>query len=80
MAIVPRKGGRNQPAPDRAESHIGSESVNIFQVLCDTLALVEKMAGQIASHVHGPSPVPASAAAFASDGREAATLRAALKP
>ncbi|MGG7675188.1 hypothetical protein [Pseudomonas sp. WC2] len=61
------------------KSHIGSESVNIFQVLCDTLVLVEKMAGQIASHVHGPSPVPASAAAFASDGREAATLRAALK-
>ncbi|WP_454837665.1 hypothetical protein [Pseudomonas mohnii] len=61
------------------KNHIGSESVNIFQVLCDTLALMEKLAGQIASHVHGSSPAPTTATVFTACGSEAATLHTALK-
>jgi len=61
------------------KNHIGSESVNLFQVLCDTLVLIEQMAEQIASHVHGSSPPPTIAAAFIADGVEAASLHTALK-
>ncbi|AZE76131.1 hypothetical protein C4J99_0314 [Pseudomonas synxantha] len=34
------------------KNHIGSESVNIFQILCDLLKLVEHMNSQIAAHTH----------------------------
>ena len=56
------------------KNHVGSEGVNIFQVLCDTLDLLEQMATQIASHVHGSSPVPTTAAAFSADAVKAALL------
>lgn len=58
---------------------VGSESVNVLQVLCDTLDLVERLAGEIAAHVHGPSPAPANAAAFVADASEASALAAAMK-
>lgn len=38
------------------KSHIGSESVNIFQILGDLLKLVEHMNTEIAAHTHGPTP------------------------
>ena len=60
------------------KNHVGSESVNIFQILCDTLDLLEQMASEIASHVHGTGPVPTTAAAFAADAAKAALLSAAL--
>ena len=56
------------------KNHVGSEGVNIFRVLCDTLDLLEQMATQIASHVHGSSPVPTTAAAFSADAVKAALL------
>ena len=43
---------------------IGSEGVNLFQVVCDTLDLLQQMNKQIAFHVHASSPVPNNAAAF----------------
>ena len=58
---------------------LGSESVNVLQVLCDTLDLIEQMATQIAGHVHGSSPVPANAAAFVVDATQAKTLSVSLK-
>ncbi|UXV21416.1 hypothetical protein N4P55_08700 [Pseudomonas fluorescens] len=46
------------------KNHIGSESVNIFQILCDLLKLVEHMNLQIAAHTHGPTPAPSNSVAF----------------
>ncbi|MQT84984.1 hypothetical protein GHN92_10400 [Pseudomonas sp. FSL R10-2964] len=60
------------------KNHVGSESVNIFRVLCDTLDLIEQMATELASHTHGPSPVPTQAAAFAADAITAGLLSAEL--
>ena len=60
------------------KNHVGSEGVNIFRVLCDTLDLLEQMATQIASHVHGSGPPPTTAAAFSADAAKAALLSAEL--
>jgi hypothetical protein len=43
---------------------LGSESVNVLQVLCDLLDLVQQMNTQLAAHTHGPTPPPSNAAAF----------------
>ena len=45
---------------------IGSESVNLFQVVCDLLDLVQEMNTQLAGHTHlpGPTPSPTDAAVF----------------
>lgn len=43
---------------------IGSESVNLFKVVCDMLDLLELMNAQVAVHTHGASPAPSNAAAF----------------
>ena len=61
------------------KNHVGSESVNIFQVLCDTLGLIEQMATQMAGHVHASSPVPANALAFVVDASQAKALSVSLK-
>ncbi|MCD5993631.1 hypothetical protein KDX38_08355 [Pseudomonas sp. CDFA 602] len=60
------------------KNHVGSEGVNIFRVLCDTLDLIEQMATELASHTHGPSPVPTQAGAFAADAAKAALMSAML--
>lgn len=50
------------------KNHVGSESVNIFQVLCDTLDLLQEMATQLAGHGHPQlGAPPANAAAFAGE-------------
>lgn len=59
---------------------LGSEGVNVLQVLCDLLDLVEQMNTQLASHVHGPSPVPNNAGAFEAAGTAAKVLGLQLKP
>jgi hypothetical protein len=61
------------------KNHVGSVGVNIFRVLCDTLDLIEQMATELASHTHGPSPVPTQGAAFIADGVKAALLSAELR-
>ncbi|WP_282397362.1 hypothetical protein [Pseudomonas sp. PS01298] len=43
---------------------LGSEGVNVLQVLCDLLDLVQQMNLQLASHTHGPANVPNNAADF----------------
>ena len=62
------------------KNHVGSEAVNIFQVLCDTLDLLQEMNTQIAVHVHpqvGQPPV--NAAAFTADAAKAMMLSVPLK-
>ncbi len=43
------------------KSWIGSESVNLFQVVCDLLDLVQEMNTQLAGHTHLPGPTPSIA-------------------
>ncbi|WP_409302037.1 hypothetical protein [Pseudomonas sp. KCJK8993] len=59
---------------------MGSESVNVLQVLCDLLDLVQEMNAQLAGHTHGPTPPPSNAAAFTSDAAKAGALAAKLRP
>lgn len=59
---------------------IGSESVNLFQVVCDLLDLVEQMNTQLAGHTHGPTPVPGNAAAFSHCAVMAQQYSAKLSP
>jgi hypothetical protein len=53
---------------------LGSEGVNVLQVLCDLLELVERMNMQIAVHVHAPGQIPSNAAEFAKAGVTAQSL------
>ena len=57
---------------------IGSESMNLFQVVCDLLDLVQEMNVQLAGHTHGATPVP-NIAALLSNGAERAMLLAEKK-
>ncbi len=58
---------------------IGSETVNLFQIVFETLDLIEQLANEIAIHQHGASPVPTTAAAFTADGILASVLSGKLK-
>lgn len=58
---------------------IGSESVNLFQVVCDLLDLVQEMNTQLASHTHGPTPVPGNASVFLSNSGTAIELGIKIK-
>ncbi len=44
---------------------IGSKSVNVLQVLCEVIEVLEQMNTQLAAHKHGPSPVADNAGEFA---------------
>ena len=57
---------------------IGSESVNLFQVVCDLLDLLQKMNTQLANHTHGPTPVPSSADVFTNSSIEAQEMLARI--
>jgi hypothetical protein len=61
---------------------IGSESVNVLQVLCDLIDLVGQMNGQLAVHVHtpGPTPGPSDVALFNEKLATANLLKLQLKP
>jgi hypothetical protein len=43
---------------------IGSDTVNLFQVVCDVLKLLEQMNSQLAVHTHASSPAPSNAPSF----------------
>ena len=43
---------------------LGSENVNVLEILCDMLDMLQQMNVQVASHVHGATPAPVNAAAF----------------
>lgn len=58
---------------------IGSESVNLFQVVCDLLDLVEQMNMQLAGHTHGPTLPPENAEEFLDNAEFSERLRTDLK-
>ena len=60
------------------KNHVGSEDVNIFKVLCETLELIELIADQLASHVHGSSPIPANSGEFLGGAAKALRLSVLL--
>lgn len=61
---------------------IGSGTVNLFQVVCDVLDLLQQMNSQLAAHTHvpGPTPSPTDAMAFTAKAVKAALLAEKLKP
>ena len=59
---------------------IGSETVNLFQVVCDLLDLVQEMNVQLAGHTHGPTPVPENASAFSHNAIMALQFSTKLNP
>nr|WP_315492722.1 hypothetical protein [uncultured Pseudomonas sp.] len=59
---------------------MGSEGVNVLQVVCDLLDLVQQMNTQLAGHTHGPTPVPGNAGAFIGNAAKATALAGQLKP
>lgn len=60
---------------------LGSESVNVLQVLCDLLDLVQEMNTQLAAHTHvpGPMPSPTDSTSFVSRAVAAKTISERLK-
>ncbi|MCF5467179.1 hypothetical protein [Pseudomonas syringae] len=58
---------------------VGSDGVNIFQVVCDLLDLIQDMNAQLAVHTHGPTPVPGNATAFSTHSSRAEILSGALR-
>ncbi|VVN03507.1 hypothetical protein PS684_05004 [Pseudomonas fluorescens] len=61
---------------------LGSESVNVLQLLGDLIDLVQQVSTQLASHTHqtGPSPSPSDAAKFIAHAAVAKSLNAKLSP
>ena len=61
---------------------IGSGSVNLFQVVCDVLDLLQEMNTQLAAHTHvpGPTPSPTDAAVFTAKAAQAMAQALKLKP
>ncbi|NMY86095.1 hypothetical protein HBR93_18450 [Pseudomonas sp. WS 5411] len=61
------------------KSWVGSETINIFKILCETLELVELMAAQIAVHIHPVEQPTTTAPAFISFSQAAAGLSKDLR-
>lgn len=70
-------GARKSVAPT---NWIGSESVNVLQVLCDVIDLVIQMNTDIAGHQHASSPVPTNAASFVGHAGTGTQLFGQLQP
>ncbi|NMX68138.1 hypothetical protein HBO15_13200 [Pseudomonas sp. WS 5111] len=58
---------------------LGSADINVLNMLGDLLLLIEKMNIQLASHTHGVSPAPESAASFSEHAVVVAKLNKSLK-
>ena len=73
------QGIRRSLAP---QTWLGSEGVNVLQILCDLLDLVQEMNAQMAGHTHvpGPKPSPTDATGFTAKATQALELAAQLKP
>jgi hypothetical protein len=61
---------------------LGTEGVNVLQVLCDLLDLVQQMNTQLAAHSHVPGPAPSQTdvAEFSAKALRAGFMAAKLKP
>ena len=61
---------------------IGSGNVNLFQVMCDVLDLLQQMNTQLAAHTHVPGsiPSPTDATAFTAKAALAVAFANKLKP
>ncbi|NWB99096.1 hypothetical protein HX882_24685 [Pseudomonas gingeri] len=59
---------------------LGSDGVNVLQVLCDLLDLVQQMNIELAAHTHGPTPPPGNSAVFTANSGTAVQLSGKLKP
>ncbi|WP_231421433.1 hypothetical protein [Pseudomonas sp. Leaf59] len=58
---------------------LGSEDVNVLQLLCDLFDLVKNMNTQLASHTHAPISAPQNSGVFVSNAAIAALLEKKLK-
>lgn len=70
------QGIRRSVAP---KTWLGSESVNVLQILCDLLDLVEQMNTQLAGHTHVPGPTPSPADAAKLSANAAYATQAAIR-
>lgn len=59
---------------------LGSETVNVLQVLADVIDLIQDMNKQIAEHTHVASSVPVNSEVFLVDGGKINALGIKLKP
>lgn len=62
------------------KTHVGSETVNVLQVLCDVIDLVEQMNLAIAAHKHAATPPPDTASDFIAHAKSALGMSMLLKP
>lgn len=62
-----------------AKTWLGTEEINVLQVLHELIELVESMNKKVAEHVHSASPPPNSAALFIADANSAAILSSKIK-
>ena len=59
---------------------IGSAQINVAQLMLDTVALVQQLAEQLASHTHPSVGQPVNSAAIAQSGTSAAALKKKYSP
>jgi len=57
----------------------GSESVNLFKVICDMLDLLQEMNLQLATHTQLPGPTPTQADASAFQAKATTVLQLSMK-
>jgi len=59
---------------------IGSEQINVAQLMLDTVALVQQLATQLASHTHPSTGQPTNSAAIGQSATQATALAAKYSP
>jgi len=59
---------------------IGSAQINVAQLMLDTVALVQQLAGQLASHTHPDTGQPVNSAVIVQSGQQAAALAEKYSP
>lgn len=64
------------------KSWIGSDAVNLFQIVCETLSLLQEMNTQLSTHTHlpGPAPSPSDATIFIERAKKISALNLKLTP
>ncbi|ORM69113.1 hypothetical protein [Pantoea rwandensis] len=59
---------------------IGSQQINVAQLMLDTVELVQQLADQLASHTHPSTGQPTNSKAIAQSGQRATALREKYSP